>query len=109
MIDQLKTETMQSSARTILPAKVECSNAKRRPPAARIFGSSMGAKLPGVIREFPGKGKIDRALPGVIFSPTLSEGTSLGVSEAALLVLPRVGWALSCRHHKSNPERDDKK
>jgi hypothetical protein len=43
MIDQLKIETTARRRRTIFPAMVECSNAKVRPPVARMIARSMCA------------------------------------------------------------------
>jgi hypothetical protein len=45
MTDQLKIEPIRRHVRTIFPATVACSNAKRSPPAARIFRAKVGANL----------------------------------------------------------------
>jgi hypothetical protein len=45
MTDQLKIEPMARVRRTIFPATVECSKAKRSPPLAMHFDNKIGDKL----------------------------------------------------------------
>jgi hypothetical protein len=45
MTDQLKIEPIARVRRTIFPATVECSKAKRSPPLARNFENRIGDKL----------------------------------------------------------------
>jgi hypothetical protein len=45
MTDQLKIEPIARVRRTILPAMVACSKAKRSPPLARNFENRIADKL----------------------------------------------------------------